>query len=263
MRQVATIVIALALIAVGGHTAATANGQQVCAGEQQGPPLVDLGPGIYCVKGGSAQSEGCAGYLSTGSYDEVRAVVGAAGACGLSHWSFTAATNTPDPPTPTPVTPTPTELTPTPTKTQEPEPTPSETPEDPQPTPTPSDVPPCEGECEVTPTPTSPPENGCEWEHVYYQWKLVSGTEGLLDCYVISQTHPSVERYKKICTPCQWAAEGRWFEAITASAGWLEYNPCTDEFRFLGKTWNAYLVRDDFDGNTRLSPRTDCKDGSC
>ncbi|OGM10069.1 hypothetical protein A2Y68_01300 [Candidatus Woesebacteria bacterium RBG_13_46_13] len=41
----------------------------------------------YCVKGGSEQSE-CTGYLEIGSFEFVSGILGAEGACGLSHWSY-------------------------------------------------------------------------------------------------------------------------------------------------------------------------------
>lgn len=75
----------MAVFAVMGVLALS---QEVCGGDHRSPPLENLGSGEYCVKGGSSSSEGCQGYLATGSFEQVKAVVDGPGACGLSHWSF-------------------------------------------------------------------------------------------------------------------------------------------------------------------------------
>jgi outer membrane biosynthesis protein TonB len=113
----------------------------------------------YCVKAGSNNSN-CIGYLQTGNWEAVNAVVNQAGACGLSHWAYRLGdpTNTPIPthtatpgdPTSTPTstntpqdppeTPTPTSTSEQPTDTPTPTNTPTATPEDPTHTPTPTET---------------------------------------------------------------------------------------------------------------------------
>jgi len=172
--------ILFAVLALFALTAAVAvsGGQKVCGGEHLSPPLKNLGAGEYCVKGGSSNSKGCDGYLATGSFDQVKAVVNASGSCGLSHWSFDGdeeetpqptrtrkPSKTPDPtaprstatPDPEPsATPDPTsrpsktpEASDTPRPSKTPKPDPSDTPK-PKPTDTPKPKPP-------TNTPKPPP----------------------------------------------------------------------------------------------------------
>lgn len=112
--------------------------QEVCGGDHRAPPLKNLGAGEYCVKGGSSKSEGCQGYLATGSFEQVKAVVDGPRACGLSHWSFDGnEEETPRPsdtpkPSDTPR-PDPTD-TPKPHSTNTPKPNPTDTPLPPTPT---------------------------------------------------------------------------------------------------------------------------------
>lgn len=139
-------------LSMGQFLTATASTGELQAGvcpqggdwsEHQAPPLEQV-PGAeeYCVKGGSENSQGCEGYLETGSFSSVQAVVNGENACGLSHWSFKMG------PTATPVTPTDTPV-PTDTPTPDPTATPTE-----GPSPTPTNTP----EVSPTPTNTSPPD---------------------------------------------------------------------------------------------------------
>jgi hypothetical protein len=138
LDKAAKAVIVLATVAAFALSLgpAGATGPQVCPedngwSDHQDPPLEQVDGAVeYCVKGGSAQSQGCDGYLEQGSFEEVQAVINAEGACGLSHWGFKLGdpTATPDPtntPDPT-ATDTPTD---TPTATSTPE-DPTATPED-------------------------------------------------------------------------------------------------------------------------------------
>lgn len=155
------LAIVLALGMAGAALAAPPSSQSVCPegdgwSDHQDPPLSSVaGADEYCVKGGSANSEGCTGYLVIGSWSEVNDAVDADGACGLSHWGYhlapPTATNTPEDPTATPTytstpedptaTPTPTD---TPTEGPSPTPTSTNTPGGPEETPTPPPTPPTE-----------------------------------------------------------------------------------------------------------------------
>ena len=125
----------------------------------QNPPLRQIGGAVeYCVKGGSAQSGGCDGYLETGSFDDVFRVVTTSGTCDLSHWSYRLGdqTNTPKPPTHTPVTPTDTDTPVPPTETDTPVP-PTLTKTSRPPTATDTPVPPTHTNTPVPPTDTDTP----------------------------------------------------------------------------------------------------------
>jgi len=97
-------ILVLALGATGAAFAApppapNATGQDsVCphdtdgwSSHQEGDFTSVEGATSYCAKGGSDQAQGCTGYLITGSYETVLAAINAAGACGLSHWSYQTA----------------------------------------------------------------------------------------------------------------------------------------------------------------------------
>ena len=105
MKKLIAVILALILTLMFSPLwiPALANGQEVCAqegdwSEHQDPEdFSEVENAVeYCVKGGSANSQGCEGYLFYGSFDQVENVINSEDACNLSHWSYRIS-ETPEP----------------------------------------------------------------------------------------------------------------------------------------------------------------------
>ena len=159
----------------------------------------------------------------------------------LSHASFRLVQESQDEPTPTPTaTATATEtLTPTPTNTDEPTATPTHTPE---PTAT------------LVPTPTEVP---CKLVPQYRQYRLEDYDKpaNVLDCYVISLSHPSADRGNDICSVCTPNFRYDWTTDNVPFGGMVYLETCTGDYAFIDddgridENWQGWMFRPEFAGD--------------
>ena len=160
----------------------------------------------------------------------------------LSHASFRLVQEPQDEPTPTPTaTATATEtLTPTPTDTDEPTATPTNTPE---PTAT------------LVPTPTEVP---CKLVPQYRQYRLedYGKPANVLDCYVISLSHPSADRGNDICSVCTPNFRYDWTTDNVPFGGMVYLETCTGDYVFIDddgridEKWRSEWFRPEFAGDS-------------